>query len=139
MEMRFFVHATEDRNKVLEAAHNLLPLDCVKKLAFKKSNLKGEYGNPIGFYKVYTGESYCIEAFLSKIGNKLSSSDKENLLKEFKMRLHKGNLYIRLDKQSAYKGIVSLCRVDPIHIKIKFNTSQIKEIINICQKFGVLP
>jgi RNA binding exosome subunit len=139
MEMRFFVHATEDRNKVLEAAHNLLPLEGANKLVFKKSNLKGEYGNPILFYQVYTEDSSYIATFLSKININLSSSDKESLLKEFNMRLHRGNLYIRFDKQSAYKGIITLCRVDPIHIKIKFKTFQIKEIIDICQKFGVLP
>lgn len=139
MDLRFFAHATEDQNKVLEAARNIIPPNYIDQVTFSRSNLKGECGNPITFFKTKIRKIEISEALLENISSNLTLLDKETLLQEFNLRLKGGSLYLRLDKQAAFMGKFKLCRADPIHICIRFETSKIEEIKEICRKMGVLP
>jgi hypothetical protein len=139
IDLSFFVHATEDQNKVLEACQKVIPSEYIDQITFNKSNLKGEYGNPITFFKTKIKKAEVAEAFLKRVLSNLTSLDRETLLREMDLRLKKGSLYIRLDKQAALKGEFKLCRADPIHIRIRFRTSKIEEIREICRKIGALP
>jgi len=58
---------------------------------------------------------------------------------EIRQRLNKGNLFIRLDKQSAYSNELKLRSDDPIHFRIHFRKSRLEEIMEICREFGMLP
>ncbi len=139
IEMSFLVHATEDPNKVLVAAQNLLPPEYVDQLTFSKDNLKGEHGNPITFYKGQVKDPQVAEAVIRNVGSNLSSLDKETLSRELEMRLRKGNLYLRLDKQSAYGGKPKLSSADPMHLRVRFRTSKLEEIRKVCEDIGILP
>lgn len=137
--MSFFAHATEDQNKVLRAVRNILPSEYVDKVSFSKSNLKGEYGNPIIFFKTQIREPKIAESLLANISSNLPAIDKEDLLRHLNLHLNGGSLYIRLDKQEAFKGKLRLCRADPIRIHIKFKASKFEEIRELCQVIGLLP
>jgi RNA binding exosome subunit len=139
IELSFFAHATEDRDKVQAAAHTLLPPDRAQEMAITRKNLKGEYGNPIVFHKAMIRNPELAETILRDIGLNLSPLDKETLSNELDLRLKKGNLYLRLDKQAALKGKIKLCKSDPIRLRVRFKTSKPEEIREICHMLGVLP
>jgi len=139
IEISLFAHATEDPEKIERAFQNLLPPDRIEEVTLRKRVLKGEYGNPIIYYKAKIKKSDITEAVLKKIGRNLSQREKEMLDWELKRRLEKGSLYLRLDKQAAYLKKYRLCNADPIHLKIRFKTSKIDEIREICKELGMLP
>jgi len=139
IELSVLAHATEDPDKVLEAAQNLLPPNRVDQVAFRRNTLKGEYGNPITFLRAQINDPEFAEALLEGISSNLSVLDRETLLSELEMRLKKGNFYLRLDKQAAFARKCKLGRTDPIHLRIKFRTSRIEAVREICQKIGMFP
>ena len=138
IDIRVFTHATEDAEKVLTAVHNILPTEMIGKVAFKKANLTGHYKNPITLFEARIKEKNDIKVILEKIASGLGSLDKESLSNEIKQHLDRGNLYIRLDKQSAYLNEIRLCSTDPIHLRIQFKKSNQEEIVDICKNFGML-
>jgi RNA binding exosome subunit len=139
IDIRVFVHATEDTEKVLAAVHNLLPTELVGKVAFKKKGLTGHYKNPLILFETRVKEKEAVKGVFEKLASSLDSLDKELLNKEINQHLDKGNLYIRLDKQSAYLNELKLCSTDPIHFRIRFKKSNPEEIAKICKAFGMLP
>jgi RNA binding exosome subunit len=139
VDIRVFAHATEDTEKVLSAVHNVLPTELVDKVVFKKTGLTGHYRNPLILFETRIKEKDAVKAAFEKLASGLGSSDKELLNNEIKQRLDKGNLYVRLDKQSAYLNELKLCSKDPIRFRIHFKKSNPEEIVNVCKKFGMLP
>jgi len=137
--MRVFAHATEDVDKVLNAVHNTLPAEVIENVVIKRTNLTGHHGNPIILLETRIKEKNAVQAVFKKLSSALSILDKEQLSGEIKEHLDKGNLYLRLDKQSAYLNEIKLSRADPIHLCIHFQKSNPEEIVNVCRKFGMLP
>lgn len=137
IDMSFFVHATEDSERVMKAVQNVVSADFVENILFKKSTLKGDYGNPILFFKARIEEKENTEPVLKRIFSRLSALDKERLLRNLSLHLEKGNLYIRLGKQAAFRGDLALCTEDPIHLRFRFRERKKEEIIKICKDFGL--
>lgn len=137
IEVRVFKHATEDANKVLTAVHNILPEESIDNVVFKKTTLTGHYGNPIIIFKTRIKNKKEIKSLIEKLAINLNPLDKEELINDTKRYVDKNSLYIRLDKQSAYLKEYKLRFSDPIHFRIQFKTSKIKEIVNICKEFGM--
>lgn len=139
IDVSFFAHATEDLDKTVKAVQNLMPKEYVEKVIFKRTKLKGEYGNPITFFKTRIDANEISKALLSYISSNLSTIDKDYLSQNLTKHLNKGNLYLRLDKQEASKGKVKLCSSDPIRLRIHFRTGKVEEIRKICREMGLLP
>ena len=139
IDVRVFAHATEDIDKVVKAVYNTLPTELADEIVFKKTNLKGYYRNPIVLLETRIKKRDATKAVFGKLASGLSSLDKELLNNEIRQRLNKGNLFIRLDKQSAYSNELKLRSDDPIHFRIHFRKSRFEEIMEICRKFGMLP
>lgn len=138
IDIRAFAHATEDVEKVLFAVRNLLPKDSLDRVIFKKTSLTGHYKNPIILLETRIKEKDIVKTLFEKLASSLNSRDKEVLSNKIEQHLDKGNLYIRLDKQSAYFNELKLCSTDPIHFRIHFKRSNLKEIADICKRFGLL-
>ncbi|MEM2273561.1 MAG: RNA-binding domain-containing protein [Candidatus Bathyarchaeia archaeon] len=138
INLSFFVHATEDQEKVLAAVRNLFPPGYADKVSFSRSKLAGEYGNPIIFFRAQIREPDIAESLLLNISSNLPLIDKEDLSRHLDLHLDGGNLYLRLDKQEAYRGRFKLCRADPIRIHIRFKVSGFEEIRKACQAIGLL-
>ncbi|MBS7653590.1 MAG: RNA-binding domain-containing protein [Candidatus Bathyarchaeia archaeon] len=139
VDLSFFAHATEDSDKVLTAAKNILPSNYVENVSFSKSNLKGEYGNPIILYRAQIREPEAADSLLHNISLNLPLIDKEELNRYLNLYVDEGSLYIRLSKQEAFKGRLKFSQADPIRIRIRFRSSKIEEIREICRTIGLLP
>ncbi|MEM2971156.1 MAG: RNA-binding domain-containing protein [Candidatus Bathyarchaeia archaeon] len=139
IDIRVFAHATEDPDKVLRAVQNILPTELINNITFKKASLTGHYGNPILFFETRIKDKQFFQAIFERLSAGLNALDRETLSNEIERHVENGNLYIRLDKQSAYHGEVRLSNVDPIHLKIHFKKQSTKEIVEICRKFGLIP
>ena len=139
MDIRFFAHATEDENKVIEAVQHLLPADHLDEIMFKRSTVRGHHGNPIILFEIRINKKELMEAVLVNIASGLSELDRETLLQEINLHTERGNLYVRLDKQAAFEGGVKLCTADPIHLRIRFRKTKIEDIIEACRQIGMVP
>ena len=139
MDIRVFAHATEDPEKVQAAVRNLLPDELAQTLVFEKTSLTGHYGNPIILFTAKLTDKKTLPAALEKIGSGLNSIDKEELCRDLKLHLEKGNLYLRFDKQSAFLGTLKFSQNDPVHFKIHFKNKTSAEIEDVCRETGLLP
>jgi RNA binding exosome subunit len=139
IDVRVFAHATEDVDKVLNAVRNVLPAELIDKVVFKKNDLTGHHGNPIILFETRIKEKSASQAVFERLSSSLSILDKEVLQSEFKQHIDKANLYIRLDKQSAFLNQFKLQPTDSIHFRIHFQKSDPEEIVSVCKRFGMLP
>lgn len=139
IDIRAFAHATEDLDKVLAAIRIVLPPEKTDKLFFRKVNLTGHHGNPITLIEARIKEKEIVQAVFEKLASSLSTLDKEQLNTEIFQHIEKGNLYIRIDKQSAYLNQTKLSTEDSIHFQIHFKRSTPEEVIEVSRRFGLLP
>jgi len=139
IDIRVFAHATEDINKVLNAVRNVLPTEHLDAVSFKTFNLSGHHGNPITLIETRIKDKNIADAVLRKLSLGLNMLDKEMLNSEIRQHVEKGNLYFRLDKQSAFLNEIKLAVVDPIHFRIHFKKHKPEDIIGICKEYGLLP
>lgn len=138
IELRVFAHATEDQEKVQAAVRNLLPQELAEPLLFQKTSLTGHYGNPITLLCAKLEDKKLLPMALQKIGEGLPSLDKEELCRDLKLHLEKGNLFLRFDKQAAFLGTIKFTQNDPIHFKVHFKNKTTNEIEDICKTAGLL-
>jgi len=138
VDIRFFAHATEDVDKVIEAVQHVLPSGHMEDIVFDKSNLQGHYGNPITLFEAKIKNKETIRALVENLSFHLSELDKETLSREIYLHVEKGSLYIRLDKQAALQGKLRLYTSDPIHIRIRFRKTKIEDIVKTCRELGML-
>lgn len=139
IDIRVFAHATENPEKVLAAVRNILPMELRENLNFQKTGLTGHHGNPILLFETRLADKQVLPAVLRKLGAGLPVLDKETLANDLKLHLEKRNLYLRLDKQSAFQSKPRFSQNDPIHFKIHFKNKTFEEIVTICRKAGLLP
>lgn len=138
IDIRFFAHATEDLDKVIEAVQHVLPSDYMEDIVFNKSNLRGHYGNPITLFEARIKKREILSAFIENLSSHLSELDKETLGKEIDLHVEKGSLYLRLDKQAALQGEFRLCTDDPIRVHVRFKKSKVEDIVKLCRELGML-
>jgi RNA binding exosome subunit len=131
-------NATEDENKVLQAVHNLLPPAHLEQIHFNKTHLTGHYRNPITLFKTQITDRTVVQAVFQHLSFGITPQNKERLKTEIDHHLERGNLYLRFDKQSAFKNQFNLCSTDPIHFRIRFKPRLKTEIIAVCTEFGLL-
>ncbi len=138
-DIRVFAHATEDPDKVQSAVRNVLTPELSEIIVFEKASCTGHHGNPIILYSAKLSEKKLLPPLLKKIGNEISSLEKEELDRDLKLHMEKSNLYLRFDKQSAFLGTLRFSQDDPIHLKIHFKNKSAHEIMEIAKQAGLLP
>ena len=139
IDIRVFAHATEDPTKVQTAVQNLLPAELAQTLVFEKTNCTGHHGNTIILFTAKLTDKKLLPKSLEKFGKELVSLDREELGRDIKLHIEKGNLYLRFDKQYAFLGALKFSQNDPVHLKIHFKNKTADEIKEILKQTGFLP
>jgi len=117
-EISVFAHATEDPEKVMQATKNLFP-NMQEKMKLASTEMQGHHGNIILSIKGELVREDTLEA-LDLLLTQLSTLDEDGFRREFPTHIDpKGSLYLRLDKQQAFQGRVSLGTNDPISLKVR--------------------
>lgn len=122
VEISAIAHATDDLEKVQAALTTILPESLKGRQLFTRRYLEGHYRNPITTFEARFTKPADVEVFTSNFFRQLSKSEKLRIERD--LALHsdpEGNLYVRIDKQRAFRGIIELGEEDPIRIRLKFN------------------
>jgi len=121
MEIRVFVHATEDKDRVLQALEELLPEDVFDEVEIIEESYHGHYGNPITVLTIKIRDPRKAEATLNYILSRLSQGDRAVLASSLEDRVDKeGTLYFRLSKQDAYLGRLVVYEADDV-VRVSVN------------------
>lgn len=139
VELSCFAHATEDENKVLTAVRNLLPATQLENISFSKNNLRGHHGNPITLFETEIKDKETLSAVVENLASGLSPLDKEKLLKEAELHVEKGSLYLRFDKQAAFRGEFKFGVSDPIRVRLRLKKHKLEDIVQLCKEIGLFP
>uniref|UniRef100_A0A7J3PJK7 Exosome protein n=1 Tax=Staphylothermus marinus TaxID=2280 RepID=A0A7J3PJK7_STAMA len=134
VEYLVYCHATEDCSKVLEAVKKLLPPDMRDTVVFKQQKLRGYYGNPITVIslKIIENAEKIFDYLISRINDIDKAIISSTIDLRYDSRLRK--LYLRFDKQEAYRGNVVLQDSDDV-IKIIISFSNHYSKLNSVKEY----
>ena len=121
VEISTIAHATDDLDKVQTVLTRLIPDTLKGRQLFTRRYIQGHYGNPIVTFEARLTKPSEIDEFATFFLSQLSNRDKLAIQRD--LRLHsdaEGNLYVRIDKQQTFRGIVQLGEEDPIRVRMKF-------------------
>lgn len=122
MQISTIAHATEDLDKIQAALRFILPESLKGREVFTRRYMQGHHGNPIVTFEAKLTKPQDVDQFTLHFTSQLAKNEK--LLIERDLDAHsddEGNLYVRLDKQQAFRGIVELGDEDPIRVRLKFS------------------
>ncbi|MEB3816503.1 MAG: hypothetical protein LRS46_00970 [Desulfurococcales archaeon] len=124
-----FVHATEDKERVMKALMELFPEDVRESVTVEEEVLEGHYGNPI-IKIVARVKGEHARRTLNYILSRLSNVDINAMSNTLEDRVDKeGTLYFRLSKQEAYLGSLTLYEADDvIRISVHFEGNRSKAL-----------
>ncbi len=139
VEISTIAHATDDLEKVQAALGTILPDSLRERQLFTRKYMEGHHRNPIVTFDARLTKPSEVNEFVSYFLSQLSKSEK--LLIERDLALYSdsdGNLYIRIDKQQAFRGTVELGDEDPIRVRLKFSrlSGQITELMKTILESG---
>ena len=121
IEFTTHVHATEDLDKVKQALLFLMPENTHDKLKLKVDKVRGHWNNPISLLQAKFTNTNDVMQIIKYITTSLNDQDKHVLREGLERRIDKSRLYLRFDKQAAFKGHFKLRDEDDvIRLKIKF-------------------
>jgi RNA binding exosome subunit len=133
VQISTIAHATDDLDKVQVALRSLLPDSLKGREVFTRRYVQGHYGNPIVTFDARLTKPQEVEQVRHHFTRQLAK--REKLLIQRNLDMHcddQGNLFIRLDKQQAFRGALELSEEDPIRVKLKFSrlSGEAKELMN---------
>ena len=112
---RAFVYGTENKEKVLESIKTLFPNSSPQCEA-----TEGYYKNPVLILYNKVDKKRDIKDFVGKLSS-MNDPNKKRILYQLEDKMDdNGNLFLRFDKQRAYKSDLKVVEHgDSIHLKIK--------------------
>jgi len=121
VEISTIAHATDDLDKVQYALRSILPAVLRDREVFTRRYMQGHYGNPIVTFDARLTRSSEVEEFIQHFMRLVPKTDKLRITRDIDLHADSdGNLYVRVDKQQAFRGVIQLGDEDPIRIRVKF-------------------
>lgn len=106
LHARTFSHATEDLEKVKLAVANTL--GDVEQVV---SRTEGHHGNPIFIVEAHVEDPVTMDDFFDRLGDE----GMKRVLDSLDRRIDEGcNLFLKIDKQAAYEGMVQMAHNDDV-------------------------
>lgn len=141
VELKTYVHATEDERKVLDALFKIIPSEFKDKIKINKQIVKGYYGNPITIIQIVLRNKYAVE-LLKRLGSLLDDVERSVLKASFNLRYdnRSNKFFIRLDKQDLFRGKAIVSDGDDVvHIMISFRGRGGTEDVNkLLKELGIV-
>ncbi len=129
VEISTFVHATEDRGKVIKAVSKILPME-MELPHLEEVQLEGQFRDPILMLKWVFKKTQPATETINNVIQSIPIIDRQELMDTLASRIDDSkNLYLRLDKQKAFTGVVKLGLNDPIRIKARMRVPRKKDPI----------
>ena len=142
ISIEVFSHATEEPSKVLKALFSLIPQNYRSRLEVKEEAVRGYFKNPIIIYRAKLTKRQEVDETLSYIAKDEVEDDRVRLGKEIDRRVDdSGKLFLRLDKQAAYAGAISVKQDDDtIKLVVRFSgyPARKEKVIEICRTLGLI-
>jgi RNA binding exosome subunit len=115
VEVSFFLHATEDRQRVVETVKGRLGMGVEPTY----QEMEGHFGNRITrvSFEVKKEDAQRVFEAVSRLLLKAGGSELKANLGEFLDE--RGSLYLRLDKQEFMRGSYAFGSGDPVRIKVR--------------------
>jgi len=121
--METYCHATEDLEKVKLALMNMIPPSIRNSVRISRDVLRGYHGNPIVVLRVRILDKEHALSTVQFLSSLMTDDDRRRIINTLGLRLDRSkNLYIRVDKQYAYRGLARVMEHDDV-IKIKISLS----------------
>jgi RNA binding exosome subunit len=121
VEISTIAHATDDLGKVQAALRSILPDLLKEREIFTRRYVQGHYSNPIVTFDARISHRSEVEGFVESFVSRLPRTEKLIIQRDLDLYSDsEGNLYIRIDKQQALRGLLELSNEDPIRVKMKF-------------------
>ena len=122
VQISTIAHATDDLDKIQIALRFILPESLKMREVFTRKYVQGHHGNPIVTFEAKLTKLQEVEEFIEYFAKQLPTSEKRLIRRNLGAHSDdEGNLYIRLDKQQAFRGEIKLCNEDPIRVRLKFS------------------
>jgi RNA binding exosome subunit len=128
------VHATENESKVRKAINALFSSPLMLKILITSQLLRGHYRNPITILNMTVRYNDKLDKLLEYLFLNLKENDKTLLYNNISLYYHKNTFYLRLDKQAAVQGILSLNQEDSIKVQFTFRHSSKNKNIGLILK-----
>jgi len=140
--METHCHATEDIEKVEAAIMNMIPPSLRNEVKISRDVLRGYYGNPIIVLRVEILNSDHALMTAKFLSNLMTSHDRKRIRDTLALRLNElKNLYIRVDKQQAYRGVARVAEHDDVikvKVSISLRTKNISEVKDVLKSIGLI-
>ncbi len=115
-ELRVYVHATEDEEKVVQSLEELIPEGIEGEVEVEE--YEGHYGNPIKVLRIKL-EGEDARKLLDYILSRIGEHDRRFIVSSLDERVDRyGTLHLRFSKQDAYHGRITLYESDDV-IKVE--------------------
>ncbi len=132
LEISFSVHATENKEKNLQAVSNLIPSFIIEQAQIIEEKLEGGYKNPIRYIRLAITKANLIDKVMKSLSSKLSQEDKKKLNLEFESRIDmkKKSFFLRLDKEDLANNKISLASTKNI-VKVSLKIRAFTKDVNL--------
>jgi hypothetical protein len=132
-------HATEDIQRVEQAARFLIELISKTQVNLTRQYVKGHHGNTIITISAKLDGKALLPNALELLSQKMSESDKQFFGSDIgSCADDEGNLYLRFNKQDAFLRAVKFYQGDPIRVRLKFVPGYDSErIADLCRESGL--